>query len=172
MPSTWNIVSISNLADYIKIPQNPDWVALDEPATNPEQNETWRMWSRVAVVMLHICSGMDFLHEHGEVHRDLKPENSIPPRNRLISKFYFHLAHIRAGKFRILAPPQMDLLRGILRAPAPGELRAIVLRSSFEKTTRHILGKSTYGQWVAYFSRLPRDRKLLRETPMYEIMQA
>jgi hypothetical protein len=162
-----------NLADYIKTPQNPVWAALDEPATNLEQNETWRMWSRVAVVMLHICSGMDFIHEHGEVHRDLKPENSLfPLETKLMAKFYFHLADIRAGKFRILAIPQRDLPRGILEAPAPGELRAIVLRSYFERTTQLILEKSTYGQWVAYFSRPPRDRKHLPEISIHEIIHA
>lgn len=67
----------NTLSDYIKSPNNPVWACLDNDVTTPEHNETWKRWYRLSVIMLHISSGMDFIHEHGEVHRDLKPENGL-----------------------------------------------------------------------------------------------
>lgn len=42
------------------------------PQRGLDMTEVW-------TIMLHICSGLSFLHDHGLIHCDLKPSNSMSP---------------------------------------------------------------------------------------------
>jgi serine/threonine protein kinase len=64
-----------NLKDHIYGLITPLTLSVERPSFVSSFRDRHQIWG----IMKQIASGVDFIHQHGQVHRDLKPANGTRP---------------------------------------------------------------------------------------------